>query len=117
LNGPGARVKVQQARAPRCSTRRSATNGKHANYGNRAVNGEYQYAKHKIMNEWQAHDYGEKFGMLITGIRPANVTSPDQVRGSVEPAAGMRAAIISSITRLVSEFGVQYRHRVAADHR
>jgi nucleoside-diphosphate-sugar epimerase len=61
------------------------------------------------MNEWQAHDYGEKFGMLITGIRPANVTSPDQVRGSVEPAAGMRAAIISSITRLVSEFGVQYR--------
>ena len=78
-----------------------AVNGKQANYGNRAVteedrvNGEYQYAKHKIMNEWQAQDYTEKFGMLITGIRPANVAGPDKVRGSVdhvniitEPARG-----------------------------
>jgi nucleoside-diphosphate-sugar epimerase len=78
-----------------------AVNGKQANYGNRPVteddrvNGEYQYAKHKIMNEWQAQDYIEKFGMLITGIRPANVTGPDKVRGSVdhvniitEPARG-----------------------------
>ena len=67
-----------------------AVNGKQANYGNRPVteedrvNGEYQYAKHKIMNEWQAQDYAEKFGMLITGIRPANVTGPDKVRGSVD---------------------------------
>jgi nucleoside-diphosphate-sugar epimerase len=67
-----------------------AVNGKQANYGNRAVteedrvNGEYQYAKHKIMNEWQAQDYTEKFRMLITGIRPANVTGPDKVRGSVD---------------------------------
>jgi nucleoside-diphosphate-sugar epimerase len=78
-----------------------AVNGKQSNYGNRMiteedrVNGEYQYAKHKIMNEWQAQDYTEKFGMLITGIRPANVTGPDKVRGSVdhvniitEPARG-----------------------------
>ena len=78
-----------------------AVNGKQANYGNRPVteedrvNGEYQYAKHKIMNEWQAQDYTEKFGILITGIRPANVTGPDKVRGSVdhvniitEPARG-----------------------------
>jgi len=78
-----------------------AVNGKQANYGNRAVteedrvNGEYQYAKHKIINEWQAQDYTEKFGMLITGVRPANVTGPDKVRGSVdhvniitEPARG-----------------------------
>jgi nucleoside-diphosphate-sugar epimerase len=78
-----------------------AVNGKQANYGNRPiteedrVNGEYQYAKHKIVNEWQAQDYVEKFGMLITGIRPANVTGPDKVRGSVdhvniitEPARG-----------------------------
>ena len=78
-----------------------AVNGKQANYGNRPVteedrvNGEYQYAKHKIMNEWQAQDYTEKFGLLITGIRPANVTGPDKVRGSVdhvniitEPARG-----------------------------
>jgi nucleoside-diphosphate-sugar epimerase len=78
-----------------------AVNGKQAHYGNRPVteddrvNGEYQYAKHKIVNEWQAQDYTEKFGMLITGIRPANVTGPDKVRGSVdhvniitEPARG-----------------------------
>ena len=78
-----------------------AVNGKQNHYGNRTVteedrvNGEYQYAKHKIMNEWQAQDYTEKFGMLITGIRPANVTGPNKVRGSVdhvniitEPARG-----------------------------
>ena len=78
-----------------------AVNGKQSHYGNRLVteadrvNGEYQYAKHKIINEWQAQDYTEKFGMLITGIRPANVTGPDKVRGSVdhvniitEPARG-----------------------------
>lgn len=78
-----------------------AVNGKQSHYGNRPVteedrvNGEYQYAKHKIINEWQAQDYTEKFGMLITGIRPANVTGPDKVRGSVdhvniitEPARG-----------------------------
>ena len=67
-----------------------AVNGKQSHYGNRPVteadrvNGEYQYAKHKIINEWQAQDYTEKFGMLITGIRPANVTGPDKVRGSVD---------------------------------
>src|SRR5262245_16432257 len=78
-----------------------AVNGKQTHYGNRPVteedrvNGEYQYAKHKIVNEWQAQDYVEKFGVLITGIRPANVTGPDKVRGSVdhvniitEPARG-----------------------------
>ena len=59
------------------------------------VHGEYQYAKHKIMNEWQALDYIEKHGMCITGIRCAYVTGPDKVRGSVdhvqcitEPARG-----------------------------
>jgi nucleoside-diphosphate-sugar epimerase len=78
-----------------------APNGKQSNYGNRAVteddpvHGEYQYARHKIMNEWQALDYIEKFGMCITGIRCAYVTGPDKVRGSVdhvqcitEPARG-----------------------------
>ncbi len=78
-----------------------AVNGKQTHYGERPVteaddvHGEYQYAKHKIMNEWQAQDYTEKHGMLITGIRPANVTGPDKVRGSVdhvniitEPARG-----------------------------
>src|SRR5215470_9573654 len=78
-----------------------AVNGKQANYGERAVteddpvHGEYQYARFKIMNEWQALDYSEKFGMRITGIRAAYVTGPDKVRGTVdhvkiitEPAGG-----------------------------
>jgi len=78
-----------------------ALNGKQSNYGNRAVtehdpvHGEYQYARHKIMNEWQALDYTEKFGMRITGIRCAYVTGPDKRRGSLdhvqcitEPARG-----------------------------
>ena len=78
-----------------------APNGKQSNYGNRTVteddpvHGEYQYARHKIMNEWQALDYTEKFGMRITGIRCAYVTGPDKMRGSVdhvrcitEPARG-----------------------------
>ena len=78
-----------------------APNGKQSHYGDRAVteddplHGEYQYAKHKIMNEWQALDYMEKYGMRITGIRCAYVTGPDKVRGTVdhvrcitEPARG-----------------------------
>src|SRR5262245_15015248 len=78
-----------------------ALNGKQSNYGDRDVTeddpvyGEYQYARHKIMNEWQALDYIEKFGMRITGIRAAYVTGPDKVRGTVdhvrcitEPARG-----------------------------
>jgi nucleoside-diphosphate-sugar epimerase len=50
---------------------------------------------HKIFNEWQAQDYIDKYGLSITGVRPANVTGPDKVRGSVDhvqcitqPAAG-----------------------------
>jgi nucleoside-diphosphate-sugar epimerase len=78
-----------------------APNGRQSNYGERAVSeddpvyGEYQYARHKIMNEWQALDYIEKFDMCITAIRAAYVTGPDKVRGSVdhvrcitEPARG-----------------------------
>jgi len=78
-----------------------AVNGAQHHFGDRMVteddlvHGEDQYSKHKIVNEWQADDYREKHGMLITGIRPANVTGPDKVRGSVdhvniitEPARG-----------------------------
>jgi nucleoside-diphosphate-sugar epimerase len=78
-----------------------APNGQQSNYGNRPVteddpvHGEYQYARHKIMNEWQALDYIEKFRMRITGIRCAYVTGPDKMRGSLdhvrcitEPARG-----------------------------
>jgi nucleoside-diphosphate-sugar epimerase len=46
--------------------------------------GDNQYAMNKIFNEWQARDYAEKDGMVVTGIRPANVTGPDKVAGSVD---------------------------------
>ena len=38
----------------------------------------------KRFNEFQARDYSEKYGMTITGVRPANVTGPDKVDGSVD---------------------------------
>ena len=67
-----------------------AVNGRQKHFGDRPVteddfrHGDYQYAVHKIFNEWQAKDYRDKYGMSITGVRPANVTGPDKVRGSVD---------------------------------
>jgi len=67
-----------------------AVSGQQKHYGERLVNeddpkhGDNQYAMHKIFNEWQAQDYITKYGMSITGVRPANVTGPDKVRGSVD---------------------------------
>ena len=67
-----------------------AVNGQQKHFGERAVteedfrHGDYQYAVHKIFNEEQAKDYNAKYGMTITGVRPANVTGPDKVRGSVD---------------------------------
>jgi nucleoside-diphosphate-sugar epimerase len=67
-----------------------AVSGLQKHFGERLVNeddpkyGDNQYAVHKIFNEWQAQDYIHKYGMSITGIRPANVTGPDKVRGSVD---------------------------------
>src|SRR5216683_2877817 len=67
-----------------------AVSGEQKFYGERIVNeddfkhGHVQYAMHKIFNEWQARDYREKHGMEITTIRPANVTGPDKVVGSVD---------------------------------
>ena len=67
-----------------------AVNGMQNHYGERMIteddfrHGTNQYAMHKIFNEFQAQDYNEKHGMTITGIRPANVTGPDKVRGSVD---------------------------------
>ena len=67
-----------------------AVSGEQKFYGDRMVNeddfkhGHLQYAMHKIFNEWQAQDYREKHGMEITTIRPANVTGPDKVVGSVD---------------------------------
>jgi nucleoside-diphosphate-sugar epimerase len=69
-----------------------AVNGAQKNYGDRPIteddpcHGEGQYAAHKIFNEGQARDYADKYGMSITGIRPANVTGPDKFRGSVDHA-------------------------------
>jgi UDP-glucose 4-epimerase len=67
-----------------------AVNGQQKHFDDRPVteddvrHGDYQYAVHKIFNEWQAKDYSDKYGMSITGVRPANVTGPDKVRGSVD---------------------------------
>lgn len=80
-----------------------AVSGEQKHYGERMVSeddfrhGHVQYAMHKIFNEWQAQDYREKFGIEITAIRPANVTGPDKIVGSVDhvkcitfPARGER---------------------------
>ena len=78
-----------------------AVSGQQSNFGERLVNedeptyGTSQYAVHKIFNEFQAAQFINNYGMSITGIRPANVTGPDKVRGSTDhvqcvtlPAAG-----------------------------
>ena len=67
-----------------------AVSGQQKHFGERLVHeedlkyGNNQYAVHKIFNEWQAQDYIDKYGLSITGVRPANVTGPDKVRGSVD---------------------------------
>ena len=67
-----------------------AVSGQQAAFGERLINeddptyGTSQYAVHKIFNEFQASQYISNYGMSITGIRPANVTGPDKVRGSTD---------------------------------
>ena len=67
-----------------------AVSGFQSHFGERAADeddhryGDNQYAMHKIFNEWQARDYTGKYGMRITGIRPANVTGPDKIYGSID---------------------------------
>src|SRR5262249_14960854 len=64
--------------------------GQQRHFGERLVNeddptyGTSQYAMHKIFNEYQARKYIRTYGMSITGVRPANVTGPDKVRGSTD---------------------------------
>ena len=78
-----------------------AVSGDQNHFGERLINeddpkyGVSQYAVHKIFNEFQAAQYEKNYGMSIIGIRPANVTGPDKVRGSTDhvqcitlPAAG-----------------------------
>lgn len=58
-------------------------------HGHRAVTeddlrlGSGIYAASKIFNEHQADWYNRAYGMSITGIRPANITGPDKLRGSM----------------------------------
>ena len=67
-----------------------AVSGQQSNFGDRVINeddpmhGTSQYAMHKRFNEFQAQQFNEVYGMSITGIRPANVTGPDKVRGSTD---------------------------------
>jgi len=67
-----------------------AVSGQQSNFGERLateddpVHGTSQYAMHKIFNEFQAKKYIKNYGMSIVGVRPANVTGPDKVRGSVD---------------------------------
>jgi nucleoside-diphosphate-sugar epimerase len=67
-----------------------AVSGQQSHFGERAVteddplHGTSQYAVHKIFNEFQARQYTKNYKMSITGVRPANVTGPDKVRGSTD---------------------------------
>jgi nucleoside-diphosphate-sugar epimerase len=67
-----------------------AVSGQQSHFGERLVHeddptyGTSQYAVHKIFNEFQARQYIRNYGMSITGVRPANVTGPDKVRGSTD---------------------------------
>jgi nucleoside-diphosphate-sugar epimerase len=67
-----------------------AVSGQQSHFGDRLVteddpvHGTSQYAMHKIFNEFQAKKYIKNYGMSIVGVRPANVTGPDKVRGSVD---------------------------------
>src|SRR5215471_10121306 len=78
-----------------------AVYGGQSHFGERAVTeddvrmGQGVYSVSKIYNEHQAEWYNRRYEMQITGIRPANVTGPDKIRGSmdhvqciVEPSRG-----------------------------
>jgi nucleoside-diphosphate-sugar epimerase len=67
-----------------------AVSGQQKHFGERLVTEDdyrhavVQYGSHKAFNEFQAKDYIDKHGMTITAVRPANVTGPDKIRGSVD---------------------------------
>jgi nucleoside-diphosphate-sugar epimerase len=67
-----------------------AVSGQQRHFGERLVTendpayGTSQYAMHKTFNEFQARKFIKNYGMSITGVRPANVTGPDKVRGSTD---------------------------------
>jgi nucleoside-diphosphate-sugar epimerase len=67
-----------------------AVYGQQRHFGERALSeddlrlGTGIYAASKIYNEHQAEWYNRAYQMQITGVRPANVTGPDKVRGSMD---------------------------------
>ena len=67
-----------------------AVSGQQSHFGDRPAteddppHGTSQYAVHKAFNEFQAQKYIKNYAMSITGVRPANVTGPDKVRGSTD---------------------------------
>jgi nucleoside-diphosphate-sugar epimerase len=83
-----------------------AVSGQQSHFGDRLVNeddpvyGTSQYAMHKIFNEFQARKYIKNYGMSIVGVRPANVTGPDKVRGSVDHVQIMTEAARGRPVRL-----------------
>src|SRR5438132_10701731 len=83
-----------------------AVSGQQSHFGDRLVNeddpahGTSQYAMHKIFNEFQARKYIKNYGMSIVGVRPANVTGPDKVRGSTDHVQIMTEAARGKPLRL-----------------
>jgi nucleoside-diphosphate-sugar epimerase len=83
-----------------------AVSGQQSHFGDRLVTeddptyGTSQYAVHKIFNEFQARKYIKNYGMSITGVRPANVTGPDKVRGSTDHVTLMTEAARGRPVRL-----------------
>ncbi len=75
-----------------------AVSGQQSHFGERpateddATYGTSQYAVHKTFNEFQAKKYIKNYAMSITGVRPANVTGPDKIRGSTDHVTLMTEA-------------------------
>jgi nucleoside-diphosphate-sugar epimerase len=67
-----------------------AVYGQQRHYGDRPLTeddvrmGTGVYSASKIYNEHQAEWYNRAYEMQITGVRPANVTGPDKMRGSMD---------------------------------
>jgi nucleoside-diphosphate-sugar epimerase len=81
-----------------------AVNGRQPHYGDRPIVEDdpvyptYQYAVHKVFNEWQAKEYRKKHGLRVTSIRVGHAAAPGKLVGAVDhvqciakPALGQRA--------------------------
>jgi nucleoside-diphosphate-sugar epimerase len=89
-----------------------AVNGSQHPYGPRPVKETdppspmKQYAVHKVFNEWQAKEYREKHGMVITGVRAAHVSGTDKLIGSVDH---VQCVVMPALGRSVT---LDYRDRM-----